>query len=320
MTANSTSDDVESGEERLSPDDAFAALGDETRIDILRVLGQQGEPLSFSELYDRIEMRGSGQFNYHLEKLVGHFVCRTEAGYSLGRPGRRVVEAIFSGAVTDNPSLERAGVEESCGRCGGDVEVTWRDGSVELFCTECAGRYGRQHCSTGVADGYLGQLALPPAGLRNRSTDEITRAAWTWSNLEIMAMSSGLCPRCSAALDTQRLVCFEHDQSPELCSECNSRYQVRVQFTCGNCIYETGGAAVLALLSESSLLDFLTDHGYNPIDPEATFRLNERQMNYEEVVRSRDPFEAEFTFAAGDERLTLAVDGDLAVLGAKRER
>jgi hypothetical protein len=152
---------------------------------------------------------------------------------------------------------------------------------------ECSGRYHRpKGADNGEAsDGYLGRLSLPPAGLRDRSTDEIAQAAWTWTNLEIMAMASGLCPRCSGALATQRRVCDNHDATAGPCPECNSRHQVRVKFACGNCIYETGGAAVLTLLSDLSLLDFLTDWGYNPIDPDATCRVTELQMEYDETVR-----------------------------------
>ena len=41
-------------------------------------------------------------------------------------------------------------------------------------------------------------------------------------------------------------------------------------------------------------------------------------MNYDEEVRSVDPFEARFTFTAGDEALTLTVDDDLSVVDAIR--
>jgi hypothetical protein len=90
--------------ERLSPDDAFATLGNETRLGILQTLGRAGEDLSFSVLRDRVGVEDSGQFNYHLEQLVGHFVRKTEDGYQLRRAGRRVVEAVLSGAVTDAPT------------------------------------------------------------------------------------------------------------------------------------------------------------------------------------------------------------------------
>lgn len=98
--------DAGSGEPTtLSPDEAFAVLGDDTRLQILQMLGAADEPLAFSELFDRIEYHDSSNFGYHLDKLVDHFVRKTDEGYALRQAGRRVVEAILSGAVTDDPVL-----------------------------------------------------------------------------------------------------------------------------------------------------------------------------------------------------------------------
>jgi len=92
---------------RLSADDAFATLGNETRVQILRELGDAGEPLAFSTLYDRVDVTDSSQYNYHLDRLLGYFVHRVDGEYALARPGERIVEAIRSGAVTGDPELER---------------------------------------------------------------------------------------------------------------------------------------------------------------------------------------------------------------------
>lgn len=70
----------------LPPDEAFAVLGDESRIDILKSLGEANDQLSFSELYERVDTPDSGQFSYHLDKLLGHFVRKTDDGYA---PGKR---------------------------------------------------------------------------------------------------------------------------------------------------------------------------------------------------------------------------------------
>lgn len=59
----------------LSPDAAFCALGNGTRIRILQTLGEAHDRLSFSELCDRVGIRHGGQFHYHLDELVGHFVA-----------------------------------------------------------------------------------------------------------------------------------------------------------------------------------------------------------------------------------------------------
>ncbi|PSQ07990.1 transcriptional regulator, partial [Halobacteriales archaeon QS_5_68_33] len=75
----------------LSPDEAFAALGNEARLEILRTLGASDGPLTYAELYERVEYDDPSNFSYHLNKLAGHFVRKTDRGYGLWDAGRRVV-------------------------------------------------------------------------------------------------------------------------------------------------------------------------------------------------------------------------------------
>lgn len=62
----------------------FEQWADETRRRILAELHRASDrPLRFSELRARTQTRDSSRFNYHLTRLVGTFVNRTEAGYDL---------------------------------------------------------------------------------------------------------------------------------------------------------------------------------------------------------------------------------------------
>ena len=98
----------------LAPEEAFDVLGSETRLQILQVLATADDPMAYSELFDRIAYEDSANFTYHLDKLLGHFVRKTDEGYVPRLTGQRVVEAIFSGVVTDAPVVERTDVEMSC--------------------------------------------------------------------------------------------------------------------------------------------------------------------------------------------------------------
>jgi DNA-binding transcriptional ArsR family regulator len=73
--------------------EALGALASEHRIAILRALAAAEEPLPFSRLRERVEMRDTGRFNYHLNELLGRFVRETDGGYELGHAGERVVVA-----------------------------------------------------------------------------------------------------------------------------------------------------------------------------------------------------------------------------------
>ncbi len=67
----------------------FDLLSDETRLAIVRALAESrcddpGRPaLTFSELRERVGARDAGRFNYHLGKLRGVLVEKTDAGYRL---------------------------------------------------------------------------------------------------------------------------------------------------------------------------------------------------------------------------------------------
>jgi hypothetical protein len=315
-------EDTQESGTRLLPDDAFAALGNKIRVDILRVLGEAREPLSFSELFDQIDLDDSAQFNYHLDKLVGHFVQKDDDGYALRRAGHRVIEAVLSGAVTDNPKLDRTAVDERCHFCGSQLEIQWRGGSIEQFCTGCGGMWDRSYGRAGAPEktgpGYLGRLPFPPAGLENRTPTEVLRAAYTWAHLEFLSLSSGICPRCSATLETSLNVCEDHDPGDGVCANCNSGYAVRVVFDCTNCIFVTGSGAFLGLLANTELLAFFTEHDLNPIVPDSIRRADAAKMEYEETIHSTDPFEGTFTFSLDGDSLALRVDENLSVLATER--
>lgn len=63
-------DNEQSDSTTLSAEEAFARLGDETRLDVLQTLGTADEPLSFSELRDRVGYETAGNFSYHLDQLT----------------------------------------------------------------------------------------------------------------------------------------------------------------------------------------------------------------------------------------------------------
>jgi len=312
-------DDTATGE-RLAPDDAFSALGNETRIDILRALGDADPPLSFSELYDRIDIDDSSQFNYHLDRMVDHFVERDD-GYRLTRAGQRVVEAVLSGSVTESPEFPRTEVDASCPYCDGTVEIRYGTGGVEHFCRDCDGRYGTVGREDGTArpvEGYLGRNPFPPAGVQNRTPDEVLEASWVWGTLEVLTLSSGICPRCSATVEWSHSVCSDHDTDDGLCSTCEGRYAVSVHTECTNCIFAAGGEPVNALAANTDLLALLTAAGRNPVNPDAVPRVETAHGAYEERVHETNPLRAEYIFEAGGDRLALTVDDNLEVVETVR--
>jgi DNA-binding transcriptional ArsR family regulator len=305
----------------LSPDEAFGLLADETRLGILRTLAAAGEPLAFSELFERSEYDTRSNFSYHLDKLEGHFISRTDEGYALRQTGRRVVEAVIAGTVTDDPVVQRESTDRACPLCSAPIEVSYQQERVEMYCTECPG-FGSPEDSGeqfAVEFGSLGHIYLPPAGVQRRTPTEMHTAAVVWSNLEALGTSAGVCPRCSGIIEHSLTVCEDHGDSEGVCGDCNRRYAVRFEFECLTCHYSSSGIPNLCLLADTELLAFLTDHGLNPLVPETHEQAPGTLSNYEEDVRSTDPVRVALTFTIDDDALTLTIDEDVSVVEATRD-
>jgi len=95
--------------------DAFALLGDGTRLAILLAIWEAHDPadednsLSFSEIFERVDYDDPGNLRYHLGKLEGQFIERTSEhdGYALRVPAQKLVRDIVAGVGAHDEWLER---------------------------------------------------------------------------------------------------------------------------------------------------------------------------------------------------------------------
>lgn len=317
-----TTDEGGTEHSTLSPDEAFSVLGSEVRLEILQVLGRAGDPLTYADLYECVEYDDPSNFSYHLDRLVGHFVRKTDRGYGLYDAGRRVVEAVVSGAVSDTPVVEPTEAEKDCPFCGAPVAVGFQHGRVEQSCTECAGlvRFADSGGRRFTESGSLGFFLLPPAGVRGRSPHEMLEAAWTWRHADFLTDSAGVCSRCSAKLETSVEVCENHNAGAGVCDACERRYAMRFDLYCPNCNADPNSIAPGVLLANTELLAFLTARGINPFAPESLTRASRALAEYDEEVVSTDPFEARLTFTADGDSITLTLDDDLSVVDVTRSQ
>ena len=301
----------------LSPDEAFTVLGDEARLEVLQTLGEADEPLAYSELFARVEYDDSTNFHYHLNKLLDHFIERTDAGYVLRQAGRRVVEAILSGAVTDDPVLEPTAVDKPCVVCSAPIEVAFHQEQVKLHCPECDGvvSESRLEGDRFGTFGNQGFVPLPPAGVQGRTATEVLYAAELWVGTNMRAAAEGICPRCSATIEQSISVCETHDATDGRCDECGLRFGANLRVTCTNCLFDEGVYLPAYLASRTELMGFMIEHGIDPFSPEGfDFPI----AAVDETILSQDPFEARYAFIADDDTLALTVDGDLSVIDVTR--
>ncbi|MFB6353866.1 MAG: ArsR family transcriptional regulator [Halobacteriales archaeon] len=300
--------------------EAFELLGNETRLAILVALWERYEPFEpppavrFSELRERVGTADSGQFNYHLDRLDGHFVTSTDAGYRLTDAGLKLVRSVIAGAGLETPEREPARVEASCTLCGGPVEVRYADGWVHVRCTECEGLW------PGADDrpsGQLGQFALDPAGLTDRTPAEVYAAGWVRTFQHVHSMIEGVCPTCTGPVERELDVCADHEDDDGLCGRCGRRARVIARFRCSVCKdwarSTLGGVAKY----HPRVVGFCYDRGlslqYGANDLDHLTELLSRASTTVEVL-STDPARVRVTTELDGDNVRLELDADLAVL------
>jgi len=272
----------------VSPEEAFALLGDETRITTIRVLGDAGGgPLTFSELRERVGVSDSGRFNYHLGKLVGTFLKRTDEGYELTYAGHRIVGAILSGEYTRHASGETFAIDSECYRCRDLLSATYENEHVTIRCETC--------------DDQRASFGFPPGGFEGRSIEELTRAFDDWVMGVLRMIAAGICFNCAGTMEG-RLT----DDSPYL----DSDEAVGVEFTCDRC----GDNATLSvnsfLLFEPAVVAFHYDHGVD-IDDIDTWNVPFHDEGCE--VLSEEPWRVRSILTLDGDSLSLVVSEELSV-------
>lgn len=175
-------------ESDIDPHEAFALLADANRFDIIRVLAEASEEtLPFTELRRRSNFEDSGQFNYHLDQLVGPFIRKTEDGYGLRHAALIVYRLAVGGLLSDRGEAELAPVEGTCAQCGADRLVAVYEGDrFWVRCSECERR-------ATVAP-------FPPRALTNYEPDRAPAAFDRYTMGTILRAGENVCPWCASPL------------------------------------------------------------------------------------------------------------------------
>jgi DNA-binding transcriptional ArsR family regulator len=286
----------DAGEECISPAEAFAVVGNETRLRILEALWEVDRPVSFSELRREVGMRDSAQFNYHLSKLTGQFVRKVEdedgksAGYEFRQAGRAVIRAVLAGTLNQDPELEPFDVPGECVDCGEGLRAEYCDEYLRITCPEC----GRPH----------GAYEFPPGGLVNRSREEVL-AAFNQRARHLACLSKdGVCPECNGRVETT----VERANGDERLG-----LDVKVDYECTRCHLHTASSVGLALLDDAEVVSFYRDHGID-LNAEPYWTLEWCVTDRHTTVESEDPWRIRVEVPLNDETLVARLDGDLRVV------
>ena len=278
--------------ERRSPEETFALLGDETRVQILRAFRgvDPGSTMSFSELRDRVGTQDSGQFNYHLKKLTGHFLAKTDEGYKLTIAGHSVMGAMLSGTYTATAEMDPIDMPDStCIECGAPLRIEYEDEEIHIFCTGCAETHGR--------------FNVPPGTLEQFEHEELPMAFNRWIRSQFAQAVAGFCPNCSGRLD------------PSIDLDDEERYLAR--YDCPRCGSETSSSVGATLLFRPEVIAFAYENGIDAVET-PYWELDWLRRGNTKVV-STDPLRLRVRIAIEGEILDVTVDEDLEVLEAVRQ-
>lgn len=175
-----------SDEHSLPPDEAFWLLGDKTRVAILQAVWDTPTDIAtFSEIRNSVGNPDSGQFNYHLNKLKGHYLIQEEDGYRLTQAGRELIRAALAGTITTQPETTPTRINAICTECGGELVGLYDEYGI----IECA------DCETTVM-----WNEFPPAGLEGRTPEEFASTFDRWTVSRFRLAMDGVCPNCAAEM------------------------------------------------------------------------------------------------------------------------
>ena len=280
-------------------DEAAALVGNELRAGILRVLGETPhEGVSFSELRERVDSDvDSGQFNYHLQKLVGPFVEKRDDGYVLRPPGVALYRAIKAGAFSRSLTVEDFDAGFDCYFCETPVEAAYDDGSFTMTCPGCGHLYAR--------------TTLPPSAVEGDRSELLTRVD-QYNRRQISMSADGVCPVCVNPMSLEFL-----ESGAVAWAEGAERLDVFCRRACDHCGREQYITVGLALLHHPAVVSFFHDHSVDVTAVphwELEFVMTDNYL----TVRSTDPWTFELDVPCDDETLTLVVDEALQVVEERR--
>jgi ribosomal protein L37AE/L43A len=283
---------MESDAEGLSPDKAFWLLGDQMRIAILQAVWESSEEtITFSEIRRQIGSPDSGKFNYHITKLAGHFLSKSDGGYRLTQAGREVVRAVMAGTITQHVETGPVPIDVQCEDCGSTLVVRYDE-------------YGIIEC------GDCGELVMwnefPPAGLDTRSPEEFASRFDRWTQVRFGLAMDGICPNCACEMTME--VLDSAGESPD---------GIATMHRCENCKYEARVPLFGHVVSHPATISFFYDRGVD-VTQMPYWKMRSLAREFTEEVSSQNPWTAKITMRFDGHTLELTLDENIDVVDVKQ--
>lgn len=275
-----------------SPADAFALVGHEIRAEIIEVLGASGE-LTLSELRSRLDADvDSSHLHYHLQRLVGHHVEKTDEGYQLRAAGSRFYRALSAGTFDRHEEYMTVDANFDCSSCQAEVEAIFDRGGVRFVCPDCGRSY------------IVDDLDIPLTAFED---EEAAFAHFRqYMVLKLFSLARGVCPNCE---NQSRKELHTREEDPEFdnisavgaCDLCDTRWSLSVW---------------MAVHADPGFIAFSQEHGVDAISTPywELFAMTDNHT----TVRSTDPLELTLRVTFDDDTLEVVVDDELTVIERNR--
>jgi len=293
------------GEHVGSPEEAFSVLGDETRLRILLELahvvgeGNEEQGLSFSELRRRVGVEDSGRFNYHLDKLSGGFIEKSDDRYVARYPAMAVVSAVYAGTYGEASGEHRAESPWECPNCNRTLDIRYEKESLVLECPE---------------HGLRLSYPTPPGAYQGRSLEELTDVVFSRTMSGMNLARQGICPRCWG------VTVIEYPTEPTYGLDGEGSAQddiVWAEVDCNRCWLQYDPPLQVLISSHPAVRGFYSEHGLD--DAEALF--GSRSTSNPEVsdLVLHESGGTTATFELGEDALAVDVDEGGRVTDVRRE-
>lgn len=253
-------------------EEALAELGSEVRLRVLLTLSDAlrdgSGPVSFSELRDRVGYEDDGNFGYHLKRLRGSFIRKSEQGYVLQERGLAIVGTIFAGTLTEGEK-QTAAIDGECLFCDASLSVEYSTGWLAVRCS-------RDHA-------VLSNM-YPPDGAGNSDLDRMVSIVGTMSAQQIELARDGVCSNCYG------------EMNPTI--EAGEVIDYRFHAACTRCCMRYTATVGMALTRHPTVVSFydrhdrdLTEEHFWELEvcqPEAVTRLSEEPPRFCVMITLED--------------------------------
>lgn len=293
-------------------DDAFALLSNTIRIDILEAVAiaqneeeQSGAgmaALSFSDVYDRVDVDNTSKLSYHLGELTGTFLRKHEDGYSFTHAGERMVRFILAENYLSPSDFGPIETDGTCLFCGeSTLEATLHEQYFVVRCSSCER----------PVTGYI----ITPAQARSHEGADLLESLKRKQATEYGLVQRGVCPECAGRIDTEVIPASEAALSDTV------PVSLLTIGECRQCLRIYSGPLTYSVAYHPASVAFHWDHGVDIMETgmwEFHRHLHEGTWASERI--DTDPDEYRVVLRRDDALLRVFLDETARVIRSERVR